>query len=72
MTTINDIRDIVNVKVPGVGKGVVDYAIKNLGISMDSSDPADIQKCIQETVKHIQTLYGTEKANAVRSELEKI
>ncbi len=39
---------------------------------MDSSDPSDVQKCIEETIKHIQTLYGTEKANAVRFELEKL
>ncbi len=72
MTIILEIREIVNSNVPGVGKGVVDYAIKSLGISNESSNPEDINKCVKEVVKHIQTLYGIDKANLVKSKLENL
>ncbi len=72
MTNIRDIREIVNKTVPGVGKGIFDYAIKNLGLGVDSSDPNDIQKGVQEIIKHIQTLYGIQKAEQVKKELSNL
>ncbi len=69
MTTLMEIRDKVNSKIPGVGRGVVDYAIKKLNISNDTSNSEDIRKTIEEIIKHVQTLFGTEKADVIRKEL---
>ncbi len=69
MVNIGELRDKVNEIVPGVGKGVVDYTIKKLGINFNSTDQSEVKSCTQEIIKHIQTLYGTEKANTVKSSL---
>ncbi len=67
--TVEEIREKVNSKIPGVGKGVVDYAIKKLNVDRNSTDPSDLKKCIDEIIKHVQTLFGTEKADVIRKEL---
>ena len=63
------IRDVVNTDVPGVGRGIVDYTIKKLGINTESPTDDEVKKCIIEIVKHIKTLYGTDKANSLMKDL---
>lgn len=67
--TIDKIREIVNSKVPGVGRGIVDYAIKNLDINTDSPSPDEVKIFVNDVVKHIKTLYGTDKANSLINDL---
>ena len=67
--TIDKIRDVVNADVPGVGRGIVDYTINNLGINAESPSPDEVKKCITEIVKHIKTLYGIDKANSLMKDL---
>ena len=63
--TIDKIREVVNAKVPGVGRGIVDYAIKNLGINIEAPSPEELKKFVNDIVKHIKTLYGIKKANSL-------
>jgi len=67
--TIAEIREIVNAKVPGVGRGIVDYVIKNLNINTESPSTEELKKFINEIVKHIKTLYGAEKAELIITDL---
>ena len=69
MVAVAEIRETVNKVVPGVGKGVVDYAIKKLGIDSSSTNLNDIALCKEEVIKYIQTLYGSQKSETVKKEL---
>ena len=67
--TVEKLKEIVNLKIPGVGRGIVDYAIKNLGINEAAAGPEDLRKCANEIIKQTKILFGAEKAESIARDL---
>ena len=62
---IDEIRQVLNEEIPGMGKVVVDLVVRDLSIDPTSPSPSEIKELINVSLTRIKLFVGEERVKDI-------